>query len=57
MIRRFLALFWRHRHVERAYPCISQDVLIARRASRLHNRSREGAAKFERIHTILSRGR
>lgn len=32
-------------------------VMIARRGLRLHNRSREGAAKYERQHTILARGR
>jgi hypothetical protein len=55
VIRRILALFRRANHIEAAAPCISRDVLIARRASRLHNRNREGAARFERVHSILSR--
>lgn len=33
------------------------DVLIAKRALRLHNRSADGAAKYARIQTILARGR
>lgn len=33
------------------------DVLIAKRALRLHNRSSEGAAKYTRTQTILARGR
>lgn len=33
------------------------EVAIARRGQRLHNRDRIGASKYERIHTILSRGR
>jgi hypothetical protein len=57
MIRRFLARLWRRNPVEPAFPCISSDVLIARRAMRLHNRDSEKAARFERVHTILSRGR
>lgn len=32
------------------------DVLIAKRALRLNNRSAKEAAKYERIHTILFRG-
>jgi hypothetical protein len=56
LIRRILAYFRRPR-VEPSYPCISQDVLIARRAMRLHNRNPERAARFERVHTILARGK
>jgi len=33
------------------------DVIIATRALRLHNRSREGAAKFQRVHEILKAGK
>lgn len=32
------------------------DVLIAKRALRLHNRNPDGAAAYERMHTILNRG-
>ena len=39
----------------RMFP--DRETMIARRALRLHNRSREGAAKYERQHTILARGR
>ena len=34
-----------------------RDAIFARRAMRLNNRSADGAAKYERIHTILARGR
>lgn len=37
----------------RMFPEI--DAIIARRAVRLNNRSREGAAKYERVQTILAR--
>ena len=57
MIRRFLALFRRRQHVEPAFPCVSTDIIIARRAMRMHNRDSAKAARFERVHTILSRGR
>lgn len=33
------------------------DTVIARRALRLHNRSAEGAAKYERVQAILAQGR
>ena len=33
------------------------DAIIARRAVRLNNRSREAAARYERVNTILARGR
>ena len=56
MIRRILAYF-RRPTVEPSYPCVTADVLIARRAMRLHNRDRAKAARFERVHTILSRGK
>jgi hypothetical protein len=39
----------------RMFP--DRDAIFARRALRLHNRSATEAAKYERIHTILSRGR
>lgn len=41
----------------RIFPAPPVDVLIARRAVRLHNRSPEGAAAYERIHAILGAGR
>jgi hypothetical protein len=50
MIRRILRLFRR--------PTVTPvDLLIARLATRPHNRSKDGAARFERVHTIPSRGR
>jgi hypothetical protein len=33
------------------------DAMIARRALRLHNRRRDMAARYERVHTILAEGR
>lgn len=33
------------------------DVMIAKRALRLHNRSADGAAKYTRVQAILARGR
>jgi len=38
---------------------VEDDVaaIIARRAERYHNRDSAAAAKYRRIHTILSRGR
>jgi hypothetical protein len=35
----------------------AESVSLERRALMLHNRSRKDAAKYLRIHTILSRGR
>lgn len=46
MMRRFLALFRRR-----------DAGLIARRAVRVNNRNPEAAARYERVHAILSRGR
>ncbi len=34
-----------------------RDAIFARRAMRLNNRSADGAARYERIHTILTRGK
>jgi len=42
-----------NRDERRMFPEI--DAIIARRAMRLNNRSREGAAKYERVQTILAR--
>jgi len=42
-----------NRDERRMFPEI--DAIIARRAVRLNNRSREGAAKYERVQTILAR--
>lgn len=50
MIRRILSFFTRR-------PVRDLDAMLARRATRLHNRSREGAARYERVNTILARGR
>jgi hypothetical protein len=36
------------------FPAPAVDVLIARRAVRLHNRSAKGASAYERIHSILA---
>lgn len=36
------------------FPAPAVDVLIARRAVRLHNRSPKGANAYERIHAILA---
>ena len=33
------------------------DAIIARRGQCLHNRSREAAARYERVQTILARGK
>lgn len=44
-----------NREERRMFPDI--DVMIAKRALRLHNRSAEGAAKYERVHAILARGK
>lgn len=49
MIRLILSFFTRQ-------PRASLDAMIARRATRLHNRSREGARAYERVHAILARG-
>lgn len=40
-------------------PAVGRDVdlIIARRAIRLNNRSPEATARYERVHTILDRGR
>ena len=54
MIRKFIALF-RRKAVPDYVPEMA-DVIIATRALRLHNRSREGAAKFQRVHEILKAG-
>ena len=56
MIRRFLALF---RRKPAPPPPVERDVavIIAKRGLRLHNRDAKGAAKFERVHLILSAGR
>ncbi len=48
MIRRILRFFHK--------PADPRDAVFARRAMRLNNRSREAAAKFERVHHILARG-
>lgn len=42
-----------------ARPGVGRDVdlIIARRAIRLNNRSPEATARYERVHTILDRGR
>lgn len=50
MIRRLLSFFTRR-------PARDLDAMLARRATRLHNRSREGAARYERVQAILARGR
>ena len=50
MIRRILSFFTRRPHA-------SLDAMIARRATRLHNRSREGARAYERVQAIMARGR
>lgn len=51
MIRRLLS------HLIRPKPAKPDlDVLIARRGLRLHNRSGNDAAKYERIHRILAEG-
>lgn len=47
MMRRFLALFRR----------TNLDTLIARRALRVANRQADAAARCERVHLTLARGR
>jgi hypothetical protein len=42
------------RRQPQTFPAPSVDLLIARRAMRLHNRSPRGAAAYERVHAILS---
>lgn len=44
-----------NRDERRMFPDI--DVMIAKRALRLHNRSAEGAAKYTRVQAILARGK
>lgn len=44
-----------NREERRMFPDL--NVMIAKRALRLHNRSREGAARYERVQAILARGR
>lgn len=44
-----------NREDRRMFPDL--DVMIAKRALRLHNRSAEGAAKYARVQAILARGR
>jgi hypothetical protein len=41
--------------VEKRFP--DRDAIFARRAMRLNNRSAVGAAKYERVHAILARGK
>ena len=55
MIRRFLALF---RRKPAPPPPVERDlaIIIAKRGLRMHNRDAKGAAKFERVHSILSEG-
>ena len=45
------------RRQPQTFPAPSVDVLIARRAQRLHNRSASGAGAYERVHSILGAGR
>lgn len=44
------------RRQPQTFPAANVDVLIARRAVRLHNRSPKGASAYERKHAILSMG-
>ena len=44
-----------NREERRMFPDL--DVMIAKRALRLHNRSADGAAKYARVQAILARGR
>lgn len=41
--------------VEKRFP--DRDAIFARRGLRVNNRSADGAAKYERVHTILARGK
>lgn len=41
--------------VGKVFP--DRDAIFARRAMRLNNRSATEAAKYERVHTILARGK
>jgi len=41
--------------VGKVFP--DRDAIFARRALRLNNRSADGAARYERIHQILLRGK
>lgn len=50
MIRRILRLF-------RRYPSRPNAEWIARRAVRVGNRCPERAGAYERVHTILARGK
>lgn len=53
------AIHGRDRGPSPARPAVGRDVdlIIARRAIRLNNRSPEATARYERVHTILDRGR
>lgn len=53
------AIHGRDRGPSPARPGVGRDVdiIIAKRGLRLHNRDSAGAAKYSRIHAILSRGR
>jgi hypothetical protein len=53
------AIHGRDRGTAPARPGVGRDVdlIIARRALMLHNRSRKSASAYRRVHAILSRGR